>query len=179
VTRASSASDRLRWAVECLDIHPADRLLEIGCGHGVAVSLVCERLDGGSIVALDRSEKMIAAAAARNAHHVASGTATFVHAPAHAADLGDRRFDKVFAIHVPVFLRGDPAREIAAVRRRLAPGGRLYVFSQPLDATADRETAERLRRVLERSGLAIEHVRIDPLERGPGVCVVAVAGGER
>ena len=41
---------RLRWAVSCLDVQPADRLLEIGCGHGVAVSLVCDGLDGGQIV---------------------------------------------------------------------------------------------------------------------------------
>jgi ubiquinone/menaquinone biosynthesis C-methylase UbiE len=63
------ASERLVWVVKTLGVEPDDRLLEIGCGHGVAVSLVCERMDGGSIVAIDRSARMIEMAKKRNATH--------------------------------------------------------------------------------------------------------------
>ncbi len=61
-----NAAERLVWAVETLGVRPADRILEIGCGHGVAVSLVCERLDGGRVLAVDRSAKMIETARKRN-----------------------------------------------------------------------------------------------------------------
>jgi trans-aconitate methyltransferase len=60
---------------------PDDQLLEIGCGPGVAVSLVCERLAGGRIVAVDRSPTAIERAARRNAEHVASGRAVLRAAP--------------------------------------------------------------------------------------------------
>src|SRR5918992_3937726 len=105
-------AERLVWAVETLGVRPDDRLLEVGCGHGVAVSLVCERLAGGSILGIDRSAKMIEMAARRNAAHVAAGRAAFQVPALHEADLGDTRFDIICAIHVPVLLRGDPRREL-------------------------------------------------------------------
>lgn len=42
------ALGRIDWAVAVVAPKPSDQLLEIGCGHGVAVTKVCERLvDGG------------------------------------------------------------------------------------------------------------------------------------
>src|SRR5215210_4912357 len=91
---ASKPSQRFVWAVDTLALDPADRVLEVGCGHGVAVSLVCERLTSGRITAIDRSKKMIEMAARRNREHVAAGRAVVKTAALEMADFGDERFDK-------------------------------------------------------------------------------------
>ena len=117
-------SERLRRVVDRLDLRADDRVLEIGCGHGVAATLVCERLDGGRLTAIDRSPKMIEAAARRNAAYVEAGTAEFLVATLEELELGDRRFDKVFAVRVGLFHR-EPERARALVEPWLAPGGRL------------------------------------------------------
>jgi ubiquinone/menaquinone biosynthesis C-methylase UbiE len=117
-------SARLRAVVERLDVQPGDRVLEIGCGHGVAASFVCERLDGGRLTAVDRSPKMIAAASRRNAAHVEAGRAEFLVGRLEELDLGDRRFDKVFAVRVGLFHR-EPERARRLVEPYLLPGGRI------------------------------------------------------
>ena len=68
--------ERVRWAVATLDVDPADRILELGSGPGAAISLVCERLDGGTITAIDRSPVQVARALERNREHVAAGKAS-------------------------------------------------------------------------------------------------------
>ncbi|MDR7335304.1 class I SAM-dependent methyltransferase [Roseateles asaccharophilus] len=119
-------SDRIERFVAAMNIQPTDRVLEIGCGHGVAAGLVCAALTTGSYVALDRSAKMIAAAAKRNAAFVDDGRALFVHAGMEAAELGRARFDKVFAMRVRLF-QDEPERARELAERWLAPGGRVFV----------------------------------------------------
>jgi ubiquinone/menaquinone biosynthesis C-methylase UbiE len=170
---AAGAADRLVWAVEQLDVQPDDRLLEVGCGHGVAVTLVCDRLEDGNVLAIDRSRKMIDLAARRNATHIETGRASFLVASLAEADLGDLTFDKVLAVHVGVFLRGDPSRELEMIRRHLAPGGALWLSYQPLDADQTEPTIARLTGALAANAFAVTGYVVADLASGRTLCVVA------
>jgi ubiquinone/menaquinone biosynthesis C-methylase UbiE len=88
---------------------------------------VCQRLEGGHLTAVDRSPKMIEAATRRNAKYVAAAKAEFLVATLEELDLGDRRFDKIFAVRVGLFHR-DPDRAHALVEPWLAPGGAVFAF---------------------------------------------------
>jgi len=127
-------SERLKAIVDQLGIRPDHRVLEIGCGHGVAATMVCGRLDEGQLTAIDRSAKMIEAAARRNAAYVEAGKAEFLVASLEDLDLGERRFDVIFAVRVGLFHR-EPKRAHALVEPWLVPGGRVCAF---FDAPARR-----------------------------------------
>ena len=174
----SRASPRLRWAVDRLGPQPEDHVLELGCGHGVALALVAERLTAGRIVGIDRSAAMADAARRHVATHAAAGRALVVTAELHAADLGDARFDRVLAVHFPPLLRGRPDRELAVVERHLAPGGTLHVVAQPLASgrNAGDATAGALRRRVEEHGWEIVAVCIDALGERTIVAVEAQPG---
>ena len=119
-------SERLRAIVDALGVAPGERVLEIGCGHGVAATYVLER--GAQLTAIDRSPKMIAAAARRNARFE---HAEFLVAALEEVDLGERRFDVIFAVRVGLFDR-EPERARELAERWLAPGGRIRtVFDSP------------------------------------------------
>jgi len=116
-------SERLRQVVDALQLAPGERVLEIGCGHGVAATMVLAC--GNPYMGVDRSPKMIEAARRRNPG------AEFVVAELESLDLGRRRFDVVFAVRVGLFHR-EPERAHALAARWLAPGGRIHAaFDQP------------------------------------------------
>jgi ubiquinone/menaquinone biosynthesis C-methylase UbiE len=123
----STMSERLRGVVDQLAIRPGDRVLEIGCGQGVAATMVCQLLSTGTLTAIDRSTKMVEAATRRNAGYVASGKAEFLIASLEDMNLGDRRFDLVFAVRVGLFHR-DPERAHSLLQPWLAPGARVCTF---------------------------------------------------
>jgi SAM-dependent methyltransferase len=175
---ADKASERFVWAVDTLGVRPTDRPLEVGCGHGVAVSLVCERLTTGTITAIDRSPKMIEVATRRNREHVEAGRAVLQAVALEDVDLGGRRFDTVFAFNVAPFWQ-QPAAAFGAVRGHLERDGTVYVFWDARHSAPDRaqdlgnELADRLRE----GGFSVDRLLVEDLRPVPAVCVIGRPGG--
>lgn len=164
--------DRIRWAVDVLAIAPSDRLLEIGCGNGAAVSQICTILTDGSITAIDRSDKMIRIAEKNNAGHIASGKARFLTASLHEAELRQSRYNKIFAVNVNQFwLDRDCGMDL--MKDMLAPGGAVYVFNQPPAASKLQHIADRTASHFISAGFAVKPVIAHELSPVPGVCIVA------
>ena len=154
---------RLVWAVDGLDIRPHDQVLEIGCGHGAAVDLICRKLVSGKLTGIDRSAKMIEIAQARNARHIEAGRAAFRTASLDALATDGEDFDKIFAVNVNVFWVGPASTQLEVVHRLLKRGGALYLFYEPPDPATLPELAETLLRVLTRHGFVPSIERAESL----------------
>jgi ubiquinone/menaquinone biosynthesis C-methylase UbiE len=124
-------SDRIEAFVASMKIRPTDRVLEIGCGHGVAATLICEKLESGSYLAIDRSKKMVEMATKRNQRFVDAGLAAFIQSELESLDLGEKKFDKVLAMRVRLF-HEQPEQATRLARRWLAQRGMLFVqYDEP------------------------------------------------
>jgi SAM-dependent methyltransferase len=169
---AAAVPVRVAWAVELVDPSPGDRILEIGCGPGVAAGLVADRLDGGRLVAIDRSATAVERTRVRNAEHVRAGRVV-VHQVELAGFGGfGGFFDKAFAVNVNVFWTGEADPECGVLARVLRPGGVVHlVYGGPPGARAGvRDIEPVVLKNLERHGFATS------IRRDPKSALVGVSG---
>lgn len=169
---AQFIADRLIWAVDMLAVNPSDRLLEIGCGRGTAVSLICMHLVDGMIAAIDQSEKTIHIAKNRNAVHVTAGKASFYTASFHEADLGQNQFNKIFAVNVNLFWKKADC-ELGIIKKRLLPGGAVYLFYQPPAAVKLQHIADHTKQNLLSAGYGIKQIIVGDQNPVPVIGVIA------
>ena len=126
------ASQRILEFVDALPLRSGMRVLEIGCGPGVAAREVARRIGQGFVLAIDRSEKAIALAKRGSVTEIKTGILDFRCCSAEDFQLapGEDRFDLAFAMRVGVFDGRHPeAQAIALQRLRMAlkPGGPFFI----------------------------------------------------
>jgi SAM-dependent methyltransferase len=171
----SSNVRRNRWAVDLLAVEPTDRVLELGCGPGVAIAALAGRATRGLVVGVDHSQVMIRQARRRNAAAIRAGRVRVIHAPVERLKLTAGPFDAALAVNT-VGMWPEPTAQLRDIGRLLRPGGRIALVSQPrcpgataaTSAAAAEELAARL------SDAGYEDPRIETLDLDPpAVCVLA------
>ena len=172
-----SNRQRNRWVVSLLELPPAGRILEIGCGPGVAIAGLA-RAGAGHVYGVDHSAVMLRQAARRNAAPIRAGRVTLVRASADQLPPElDGPFDAILAVNSLAFWPA-PDRQLAGLRGRLAPDGRIAIASQPRGPGATAGTSRRAAREIEDllTGAGFTHVSTRTLPLSPPVaCVLALA----
>lgn len=123
----ASLAPRFRWLQRTCDVAPHDRVLEVGCGHGIALGLLAERAGQGHVLGIDRSTAMVDAARRRNAAAMAAGRVQVRATSLRALPPEAGPFDLIVALNVRAFAV-PPFHEIASLRALLAPSGRVFLY---------------------------------------------------
>jgi len=170
-----SNRQRSSWVVSLLGVRPADKVLEIGFGPGLAIAELA-RAGAGHVYGIDHSGVMLRQASRRNAAAIRAGRVTLIRASVDQLPPAlDGPFDAILAVNSLGFWPA-PAERLAELRRRLAPGGRIAIASQPRcpGATADtsRRAALEIEDLLRDAGFT--HLSVQALPLSPPVaCVLA------
>jgi ubiquinone/menaquinone biosynthesis C-methylase UbiE len=163
---------RNRWAVRLLDVQPTDRVIELGCGPGVAIAALATRAIRGLVVGVDHSPVMIRQARRRNRAAIRAGRVRLVHTPVESLSISDGPFDAALAVNT-VGMWPDPPARLRDIARLLRPGGRIALVSQPRCPGATAATsaaATELAGLLTEAGF--ERLRTDTLDLDPPVACV-------
>lgn len=153
----------LRWWVP-----PADRVIELGCGPGVAVSALAARASRGFVVGVDHSPVMIRQARRRNRAAIRAGRVRLVCAPVENLSIGDGPFDVALAVNT-AGMWPDPTARLRELARLLRPGGRIALVSQPRcpGATAATSAAAAHELASQLAEAGFERLRTEMLDLDP------------
>lgn len=167
-----SNRQRNRWVISLLDVQPTTRVLEIGFGPGVAIAEAV-KAGAGHVSGVDHSAVMLRQAARRNAAAIRAGRVTLLEA--HVDQAPDGPFDAIIAVNSMGFWP-DPVKQLAGLRQKLTPDGRIAVVSQPRCAGATAATARKAAEEIEALARAAgcTRIRIETLPlTPPAICVLA------
>jgi SAM-dependent methyltransferase len=157
MARTPSNLDRIRWTLSLLDVKPADRILEIGFGPGIAIDLASRVASDGLVMGIDHSEVMVRQASQRNASAIRDGRVVLKIGSASNPPAAGELFDKIFTIN-SIHFWPEPVQCLAKLRAALKPGGLIAVTIQPRSTGAtDRTThtiGEEIVANLQRAGFS-------------------------
>jgi SAM-dependent methyltransferase len=174
-----SNRQRNRWVVSLLGVRAADQVFEVGFGPGIAVAELV-RAGAGHVYGIDHSGVMLRQASRRNAAAIRAGRVTLINAPADQLPPAlDGPFDAILAVNSLGFWPA-PAERLDELRRRLAPGGRVAIASQPRCPGAtvgtSRNAADEVENLLRSAGFTQMSTQTLPISP-PVICVLATVPG--
>lgn len=117
-------SDITDQTLALMDIQPADRILDLGCGTGWASRRMARMAIQGEVVGLDVADEML-----RRAEQASSGfkNVRYVWGSVENIEEADNAFTKVLSVE-SFYYYADQGKALDELRRVMAPGAKLFIL---------------------------------------------------
>lgn len=116
------------WALGHWSPKENDCILDIGCGGGVTLKRLSERVPAGRLFGVDYSSVSVELSKKTNAADVASGKMTITEGSVSALPFPENSFDKIITVESFYFWQ-DPKNDLRGVLRVLKPGGHFLLVA--------------------------------------------------
>lgn len=145
-----------------MNIDPADYILEIGCGTGLAAEQIIPLLKKGKIVAVDQSRTAIDKSVKKNEDAIKQGKAGFIQTAFLEMPKPKKKFDKIFSFNINFFWTQKSIRDEAAMLEKIIDkNGKLFVLYGPLLDGGWEKIKAKVPANLEAAGFSIKEIIYD------------------
>jgi ubiquinone/menaquinone biosynthesis C-methylase UbiE len=177
------------WTISLLDVRPADWVLDLGCGSGMAIQLLSAATTSRFVAGVDYSSVMVRQARRRNAAEIRAGRVVILHGDVSALPFPNGAFDRVTAVETFYFWP-DPVACLQQARRVLRPGGRAAItmeMSKEDNPTTHKAAdtaaaygftiyaATEMEHLLRRAGFSRAQCVCEPAQGDGWLCALGVA----
>lgn len=123
-------ADTNRRAIELLDLHPGDSVLDVGCGNGVSLGHIASLVGDGLAAGLDHSQVMCRRASKNNKQLISAGRVRVACGRSDDLPYDAGSFDAAVSVHTLYFW--NPAEpHFEEIARVLHPGGKFVMAFRP------------------------------------------------
>ena len=167
--------ERNYWAISLLKLQPADQVLEIGFGPGIAIEKMSKMISDGTVWGIDHSNLMVQYALERNKKAIMRGSVKLLAGSVSNLPHFDKKLDKVISVNSFQFWPNQ-VEVLKNIRAKMKQSGIIALAYQPQKPGAKEidafNTANKIADYLEKAGFAeikIERRKMKPVMT---VCVL-------
>ncbi len=117
-------------AIDMLGVREDESIVDIGTGHGRALSEICSRAPRVQVSGIDDSKKMLAIAARKNAHLIEENRVTLINTSSDSTPIPDASFDAAITMNT-IYFWSNPVEHFCEIARILKPSGRFVIGFHP------------------------------------------------
>jgi len=120
----SHHSDITEQTIALMELKPADRVLDLGCGTGWASRRLARIVTSGEVVGLDVADEML-----RRAEQTSAGISNvrYMWGSAEKIPAADNAFSKILSVE-SFYYYADQGKALDELLRVTAPGGKLFIL---------------------------------------------------